>query len=93
MADMSLGLSTAPLLYAAQEVKELRPLIMRRFKHDGDKELAYRLVTERSSGVVRAKELARFHAQRAVDAISRLPRSQYRDALAVLCEIVITRQK
>lgn len=93
MADMSLGLSTAPLLYAAQEVEELRPLIKRRFKNAGDKEAAYDMVTERSNGVVRSKELARFHAQSALDAICRLPHSQYRDALSALCDTVITRRK
>merc|ERR1719287_144722 len=37
LADMDLGLSTAPILYAAQEDRKLRPLIMRRFKEKGDK--------------------------------------------------------
>lgn len=32
LADMDLGLSTAPILYAAQEYSALRPLVMRRFK-------------------------------------------------------------
>merc|ERR1719181_867543 len=38
LADMDLGLSTAPILYAAQEDRKLRPLIMRRFKEKGDKQ-------------------------------------------------------
>eukprot|EP00339_Tiarina_fusa_P014269 CAMPEP_0117068832 /NCGR_PEP_ID=MMETSP0472-20121206/48250_1 /TAXON_ID=693140 ORGANISM="Tiarina fusus, Strain LIS" /NCGR_SAMPLE_ID=MMETSP0472 /ASSEMBLY_ACC=CAM_ASM_000603 /LENGTH=409 /DNA_ID=CAMNT_0004791071 /DNA_START=327 /DNA_END=1553 /DNA_ORIENTATION=+ len=40
LADMDLGLSTAPILYAAQENKSLRPLVMRRFKKKGDKQTA-----------------------------------------------------
>ena len=35
-ADLSLGLATAPILFAAQDHPELRPLIERRFKGDGD---------------------------------------------------------
>ncbi|KAH8067918.1 hypothetical protein JL721_7136 [Aureococcus anophagefferens] len=40
-ADLSLGLATAPILYAAQDLPELRPLIDRRFKGDGDVTRAY----------------------------------------------------
>merc|ERR1712003_354287 len=40
LADMDLGLSTAPILYAAQENRSLRPLVMRRFKNKGDKQAA-----------------------------------------------------
>merc|ERR1711937_935213 len=40
LADMDLGLSTAPILYAAEEFSHLRPMIMRRFKNKGDKEQA-----------------------------------------------------
>merc|ERR1712238_608585 len=37
LADMDLGLSTAPILYAAQEFPHLRPMVKRRFKNKGDK--------------------------------------------------------
>ena len=32
------GLATAPILYAAQEKRELLPLIKRRFENEGDPE-------------------------------------------------------
>jgi geranylgeranyl pyrophosphate synthase len=92
MADMSLGLATAPLLYAAEQIKELRPLIKRRFKEPGDKEAAFRHVLS-TDAVARSRELARWHAQRAVDAASRLPPSEARDALVNVCHVVLTRNK
>ena len=44
LADMQLGLSTAPILYAASEFSELKPLIMRRFKKEGDRDRALELL-------------------------------------------------
>ena len=31
-ADMQLGLATAPILFASEQIREIRPLIERRFK-------------------------------------------------------------
>jgi len=63
LADMDLGLSTAPILYAAQENKHLRPLVMRRFKKKGDKETALRALYDSDTAMDKAKTLAEFHAQ------------------------------
>ena len=63
LADMDLGLSTAPILYAAQEYPHLRPLVMRRFKKKGDKEIALEALYKSSSAMNKAKSLAEFHAQ------------------------------
>jgi geranylgeranyl pyrophosphate synthase len=93
LADMDLGLSTAPILYAAQEFPHLRPLIMRRFKEKGDKHTALEALYKSDTAMDKAKELARFHAQRAVNAIMRLPQSESRDALIRLTHAVITRKK
>merc|ERR1719482_2610649 len=68
---LSLGLATAPILYAAQDLPELRPLIDRRFKGDGDVTRAYETVRA-SRGLELSRKLAHFHAQRAVDAICRV---------------------
>jgi hexaprenyl-diphosphate synthase len=38
-ADLSLGLATAPVLYASEQYPELNPLIERNFKESGDVEL------------------------------------------------------
>lgn len=92
-ADLQLGLATAPILYAAHEYPdELRPLIERRFKGDGDVQKAVDFV-HKSNGLDLALKLARWHAQCAVDAISFLPPSESRDALISVCYSVLTRKK
>jgi len=63
LADMDLGLSTAPILYAAQEFKELRPLVKRRFKNKGDKQKALEFLYKSDTAMDKAKNLAKFHAQ------------------------------
>lgn len=93
LADMDLGLSTAPILYAAQEYKELRPLVMRRFKEKGDKQTALEFLYKSPTAMDKARALALFHAEKAVQAILRLPQSESRDALIRLTHAVITRKK
>jgi len=93
LADMSLGLSTAPILYAAQEFPHLRPLVKRRFKEVGDKQTALEALYKSKTAMDKAKQLAQFHAQKAVDALLRLPASEARDALLRLTYVVITRKK
>jgi len=93
LADMDLGLSTAPILYAAQEYPHLRPLVMRRFKKKGDKQEALETLYKSDTAMDKAKELAKFHAQRAVDALLRLPESESRNALVRLTHAVVTRKK
>jgi len=93
LADMDLGLSTAPMLYAAQEYAQVRPLIMRRFKKKGDKQTALEYLYKSDTAMSQAKTLALFHAERAVEALMRLPQSESRDALIRLTHAVITRQK
>jgi geranyl diphosphate synthase len=93
LADMDLGLSTAPILYAAQEYKELQPLIMRRFKKKGDKQTALEYLYKSPDAMNKARGLALFHAEKAVEALLRLPQSEARDALIRLTYVVITRKK
>ncbi|KAJ1494091.1 isoprenoid synthase domain-containing protein [Baffinella frigidus] len=91
LADLSLGLSTAPVLYAAETIPELRPMIKRKFKQEGDVERTLTYVLS-SDGVERARALALFHAQRAVNAIARLPESEERNALVSLSHMVLSRK-
>lgn len=63
LADMNLGLSTAPILYAAQEFAHLRPLVKRRFKEKGDKQTALEALYKSKTAMDKAKRLAEFHAQ------------------------------
>jgi geranylgeranyl pyrophosphate synthase len=91
MADVRLGLATAPILYAAEQRKELLPLIKRRFKNWGDVERTYELVLA-TDGIERAYELATFHVQSAVDALAVLPPSEAKDGLIKLAHMVLTRK-
>lgn len=93
LADMDLGLSTAPILYAAQEFPELEPLVKRRFSKKGDKETALEALYSSDVAMDKAKALANFHAQCAIDALMRLPQTEARDALVRLTHTVITRKK
>jgi geranylgeranyl pyrophosphate synthase len=63
LADMDLGLSTAPIIYAAEDFPHLKPLIMRRFKEKGDKQTALEALYKSEKAMDKARQLARFHAQ------------------------------
>merc|ERR1712028_319738 len=90
LADMDLGLSTAPILYAAQEFEVLKPMIKRKFKNEGDKQAALEYLYKSPTAMNKAKNLAKYHAQKAVDAILRLPQSESRDALIRLTHTCVT---
>merc|ERR1711957_1046471 len=93
LADMDLGLSTAPILYAAQEFEVLKPMIKRKFKNKGDKQAALEYLYKSPTAMNKAKNLAKYHAQKAVDVILRLPQSESRDALIRLTHTCVTRNK
>ncbi|CAD7699733.1 unnamed protein product [Ostreobium quekettii] len=67
--DLKSGIATAPVLFAAEDFPALAPLICRKFQDVGDIEEALRMV-ENSSGIQRARELAKHHACQAADAVS-----------------------
>ncbi len=90
-ADMKLGLATAPILFASQEVPELRDIIKRRFKFADDIEKALKL-SAKTNCIDRSYHLANFHANLAIDALQPLPPSEYKKALINLVEIVISRK-
>jgi len=91
-ADLSLGLATAPVLFAAETFPHLNTLIARRFEADGDVEEAFRLVRE-SGGLEETRNLAKKHAGQAVEALSRYGESEYKSALVQLPEAVLNRMK
>lgn len=90
-ADMELGLATAPILFAAEELPELKKLISRRFKEKGDIQEAVSIAA-RTKCVEQSYELAQFHATCAVNALMRLPHSDSRDALLHVLWIVLSRK-
>jgi len=92
LADLRAGLSTAPVLFAAEEYPELESMMDRKFKKEGDVEKSRELVLK-SKGIERTKKLARVHAERAMEAILPWKDSKHRDALINLAYKVVQRTK
>ncbi|KJA26755.1 hypothetical protein HYPSUDRAFT_52247 [Hypholoma sublateritium FD-334 SS-4] len=90
-ADLSLGLATAPALYACEEHPQMGALIARKFSGAGDVEEARDLVL-RSAGVRRTRELAQKYADEAVKVLQALPPSEARSALEALAGVVTGRR-
>jgi len=86
------------VLFALKEYPELRPLIIRKFKRNGDVSKALELV-EKSSGIQRARELATQHVDKAQEMVHRFPpalnneASMARQSLINLAEFVLNRKK
>ncbi|SOV04205.1 related to COQ1 - hexaprenyl pyrophosphate synthetase precursor [Ustilago sp. UG-2017a] len=93
-ADLRLGLATAPVLYAWQELpgEGIHELVARRFEGEGDVEKMLKLV-DRSQGLEKTAELAKEHARRAREWLGVLPESKAKQALIKLNEQVIKRVK
>lgn len=92
VADLRLGLATAPVLFASRKFPELKPMIMRRFSNIGDVEKAYDAV-RKSDGLEHTKELARKHCREALGHISILADSIEKRALVSVIEKVLERSK
>jgi len=89
-SDLRSGNLTAPVLYALEEKPILEVLIEREFAQPGDLEQALALVDE-SQGIERSRELARHHADLAVQCLEDLPPSSSRQALVKLTDYVLRR--
>ncbi|KAK5583810.1 hypothetical protein RB653_005412 [Dictyostelium firmibasis] len=90
--DLTLGLATAPVLYATQEFPQLEKLIKRKFSEIGDVEEAKRLVAL-SKGIEKTRNLAIEYCNRAIQSLLKLPQSESRDLLITLSHTVVTRTK
>ena len=90
--DLTLGLATAPVLYAAEDYPELRPMIERKFKNAGDVEYARNCV-DKSEGLEKTKLLASKYCNSAIEAISTLNNSDAKDSLVHLANCVLYREK
>ncbi|CAF2839490.1 unnamed protein product [Rotaria sp. Silwood2] len=73
-ADLKLGLSTAPVLFASQQFPELQTLILRRFSEMGDIERAVKLI-DQSDGKARTYHLAEQYANEACRMLNNFPQS------------------
>ncbi|KAG6866140.1 hypothetical protein C0991_008093 [Blastosporella zonata] len=90
-ADLQLGLTTGPALYAWEEHPDMGALISRKFEGSGDVEKARDFVA-RSSALDRTRELAQKYADKAKEVLQQLPESDAKSALEVLAERVIKRK-
>ena len=90
LADLNAGLATAPVLFAAEQYPELEAMIDRKFKEEGDVDRARQLVFD-SDGIERTKQLARVHAELAMEAVLELDDGVHRDALLNLAYKVVRR--
>lgn len=89
-ADLSLGLTTAPSLFAWRSNPALGPLIARKFSEPGDVEAAREMVT-RSDGLERTRDLAIQFADEARKGIEGLPDGDAKEALIGLTRKVVDR--
>ena len=93
LADLNAGLATAPVLFAAEVyLNDLLPMMERKFRDGGDVEKALEFV-RRSDGIQRTKDLARVHAEIAIESVMELQSSVYRDSLVTLAHKVIERSR
>jgi geranylgeranyl pyrophosphate synthase len=91
-ADLSLGLATAPVLYASQKHPELEPLISRNFDSKGDVRLANELVLD-SNGIEETRRLAEVFCKEAVNSLDVLDESEAKQGLVDWAEKVLSRTK
>ncbi|KAE8209268.1 hypothetical protein CF327_g6730 [Tilletia walkeri] len=94
-ADLRLGLATAPVLYAWQELgaeSGLAEMVSRKFEGEGDVEKALRLVLS-SQALQRTAWLADHYAEQARNALDVLPPSDAKEALVALTRQVTNRMK
>jgi len=89
-SDLKSGNLTAPVLYTLEEQPYLEVLIEREFAQPGDLEQAVSLVRE-SRGIERSRELANYHARKAIEHLGDLPQSASRQALMKLTDYVLSR--
>ena len=92
MADLGLGLATAPVLFASQEFPELEKLIIRKFSSPGDVETAWSLVNK-SDGLNKTRALADQYRIAAEKSIEVMTDSRYKQGLILLAEKMVNRQK
>jgi all-trans-nonaprenyl-diphosphate synthase len=91
LSDISNGIASAPLIFAADENPELHSMISRRFSGPNDKEQAITIL-QSTNGLQKARDLAWDHAGFAVAAAMRLPESKYRESLIRIVDLALHRK-
>jgi hexaprenyl-diphosphate synthase len=90
--DLSLGLATAPVLYAREEYPELDKMITRKFSVAGDVGQARELVGK-SQGIYKTTQLAAHYSQLAMEALQNFSPSPSQLALYALPQVLLTRSR
>ncbi|XP_020260577.1 solanesyl-diphosphate synthase 1, mitochondrial-like isoform X2 [Asparagus officinalis] len=96
LSDIRHGIVTAPILFAMEEFPQLRDVVKQGFHKPANVNVALDYLGK-SRGIERAKELAAEHANRAIEAINSLPKTDTdevlisRRALIDLTQRVVTR--
>jgi len=89
-ADLSLGLATAPVLFASEQFPELNKLILRRFSQPADVQTAFQLVCQ-SEGLRQTKLLANKYKDAAMESIKMMKHSEDKEKLTYIAEKTISR--
>lgn len=89
-ADLSLGLATAPVLFASEQYPELNKLILRKFSQPGDVETAFQLVCD-SEGLQQTRMLAMKYKDAAMESIKKLSDSEDKQNLCFIADKVMQR--
>ncbi|KAL3318850.1 Decaprenyl-diphosphate synthase subunit 1 [Cichlidogyrus casuarinus] len=91
-ADLSLGIVTAPVLFASQQFDEVAAAISRNFSRPNDVPLVLDYIAK-SDGLEQTRMLAEFHFQEAQRQILRIQDSPYRQALLHVAAKFIQRDR
>ncbi len=89
-SDLKDGNITAPVIFALEEKPQLHALIERELREELDLTAAIALI-EQSSGIDRAKDLARHHTKLAIQSLDFLPPSPYKKSMIGLAQYNIDR--
>lgn len=89
-SDLKSGNLTAPALFALEEKPYLEALIERKFEDSGDLEKAIAIIQD-SQAIKRSRELAAYHANKAVEHLNDLQPSESRQALIDMTQYVLNR--
>ncbi|KAJ8482006.1 hypothetical protein ONZ51_g5634 [Trametes cubensis] len=90
-ADLSLGIATAPVLFALEEDESIREFVLRRFGEPGDVQKTIERV-KNTGALRRTRELAELYADKARQTLSILPESAAKCALSDLAAAILVRQ-
>lgn len=94
-ADLKLGLSTAPVLFACEEFEtDIYPMMKRRFSKRGDVENTFRIITEKSDALLKTRLLAEHFATKAKSEIDTITKDAIlQQNLISLTQMVTNRDK